>query len=235
MKFVRATLKSFTKFELALWLGSYLVITLSFVLLKNKDYLTLAASLIGATALIFVSKGNVLGQVLTVVFSVFYGIISFSFRYYGEMITYLCMTTPIAVASIVTWIRNAYNGNAIEVKIANLSKKEYFLMLLSGTAVTVAFYFILDAFNTNYLIISTISVMTSFVASYLTMRRSEYYALAYALNDIVLISLWVLATMSEISYLPMIICFVVFLINDLYGFINWSKTKRKQMDNQPLS
>ena len=62
----------------------------------------------------------------------------------------------------------------------------------------------------------------------LTVFRSQYYALAYAFNDIVLIILWALATAENIAYLPMIICFVVFLINDSYGFFNWRRIKSRQ-------
>ena len=80
MKF-RSPFSDLSRFELGLWLGSVIIITLSFLFPEEKDYLTLIASLIGVTALIFVAKGYVLGQVLTVVFAVFYGIISVIFGY----------------------------------------------------------------------------------------------------------------------------------------------------------
>ena len=75
--------KDLSKFELALWLTSAFLVTISFILSPNKDYLTLIASLIGVTSLIFIAKGYVFGQALTLIFSVLYGIISFFFRYYG--------------------------------------------------------------------------------------------------------------------------------------------------------
>ena len=90
------------------------------------------------------------------------------------------------------------------------------------------FYFILAALETPNLFFSTLSVTTSFAASALTFLRSPFYALAYAANDVVLIVLWVLASITDISYLPMIICFAAFLINDIYGFINWTKMKNRQ-------
>ncbi|MDE5995443.1 MAG: nicotinamide mononucleotide transporter family protein, partial [Eubacterium sp.] len=55
-----------------------------------------------------------------------------------------------------------------------------------------------------------------------------YYAVAYAANDVVLIILWVLAAIDDISYLPMIICFVIFFINDLFGYVSWQKRKKLQ-------
>ncbi len=218
-------------FEGGLWLASVTAILLSFFLTDSKGYLYLAASLIGATALIFVAKANVIGQMLTVVFAVFYGVISYEFHYYGEMITYLGMSAPIAAAAVISWLRNPYKGNRAEVTVNSLSAKEYALLAVLSIAVTVAFYFILRALNTANLIISTVSVLTSFAASYLTLRRSHFYALAYAANDVVLISLWALAMRSNAEYLAMVICFTVFLLNDLYGLIYWARLRVKQAEN----
>lgn len=227
MRRLKNPFKDLNRFELALWITSLALITVSFLLTKEKDLLSLLASLIGATALIFVSKGYVLGQVLTVVFSVFYGIISFFFQYYGEMITYLCMTSPIALMSVISWLKNPYE-NSKEVRVSNLSRKLKTILVVSAPVVTLLFYFILKALGNANMFFSTLSVTTSFVASYLTLFRSPYYAVGYAANDIVLIILWVMAAIKEPSSTPMILCFVTFLANDLYGFYNWRKMKKRQ-------
>ena len=219
--------KSLTKFERTLWLFSLAVAVFSFILSGFRDPLTLVASIIGLTALIFVAKGYVLGQVLTVVFAVFYGVISFYFRYYGEMITYLCMTSPIALFSVISWLRHPYKKTK-EVEVNTLTKAERIWLVVLSVVVTAVFYFILRALGNANLFFSTVSVTTSFVASYLTLFRSPYYAIGYAANDIVLIILWVLASLKDISYLPMVLCFVMFFANDVYGFYNWRRMKERQ-------
>ena len=188
----------------------------------------LIASIIGATYLIFNAKGNPIGQVLLIIFSVLYGIISYSFSYYGEMVTYLGMSTPMAVLAMISWLRNPYNGNRAEVKINSLKKPEIVFMFALTAIITFIFYFILKYFHTTNLIISTFSVTTSFLAVYLTLRRSRYFTLAYAANDIVLIILWILATLSDITYMSVTICFFMFLVNDIYGYINWTKMHKIQ-------
>jgi len=224
---IKNPFKKLSKFELGLWITSLVLIAISFLITKEKDYLSLCSSLIGATALIFVAKGYALGQILTVVFSVFYGIISFYFRYYGEMITYLGMTAPMAMMAVISWLKNPYDDSG-EVKVNIVSKKSRWILFVSAPIVTLIFYFILKALNNASLFISTISVITSYIASYLTFLRSPYYALAYAANDVVLIALWVIAAVKEPSCAPMILCFVTFLFNDIYGFYNWRKMKRRQ-------
>lgn len=218
----------FTKAEIVLWCASVGLIIASFCVFDRSEYMTLAASLIGVTSLLLNAKGNPLGQLLTVIFSIFYGIISFTFAYYGEMITYLGMTAPMAVFALIMWLRHPYKGKRSEVTVNHISKKEALVMLLLSAAVTAVFYFILAAFRTANIIPSTISVTTSFLAVYLTARRSEFFPLAYAANDIVLIILWTLAAMTDISYISVVICFVMFLVNDIYGFISWSHMKKRQ-------
>ncbi|MBO5352988.1 MAG: nicotinamide mononucleotide transporter [Lachnospiraceae bacterium] len=228
MKQYLASFKTLTKFEWGLWLASLTVVLLSYLLSGSGDLLNLTSSLIGVTALIFVAKGHVLGQILTVLFSIFYGVISFFFTYYGEMITYLFMTAPMAIVAAVEWIKHPYK-NSQEVKVHHVTKRQLFFMSISAVLVTILFYFILKALDTANLTFSTISITTSFVASYLTFLRSPYYAIGYSANDMVLIVLWILASMENLSYLPMVACFVMFLCNDLYGFYNWRRMQKRQV------
>ncbi len=221
----------FSPAEIALWGISVALIVISFFIFDRESYMTLAASLIGVTSLIFNAKGNPAGQVLMIIFSVFYGIISFSFAYYGEMITYLGMTAPMALLALISWLRNPYKGRRSEVTVNRISRAEFCFMLLLTAVVTAVFYFILAYFNTANLLPSTLSVTTSFAAVYLTFRRSEYFALAYAANDIVLIILWLLATAHDITYLSVVICFAAFLLNDIYGFISWRRMHKRQRKN----
>ena len=217
-----------TKREWILWVSSIIIITVTFFIKSSGNYLTLVASLIGATFLIFIAKGMVIGQLLMLLFSVLYALISWNLCYYGEMLTYLGMTAPMAVLSAIQWIKNPYEGKKGVVKTAKLSKKKIFYLIIMAVIVTWIFYYILLYFNTANMMFSTISVTTSFLAAFLTFLRSPLYALGYAANDIVLIVLWVLATVGDKDYLPMIICFIIFLINDIYGYVSWRKMEKDQ-------
>ena len=218
----------FSKLEIGLWSSSVGLIIVAFLLFDRSNYLALMASIVGVTSLIFNAKGNPIGQALMIVFSLLYGVISYSFSYYGEMITYLGMTMPMAVFALVSWLRNPYKGNKAEVEINGIGKKEQAFMWILAVLVSIGFYFILKYFNTTNLLPSTISVTTSFLGVYLTFRRNPYFALAYSANDVVLIVLWILASIKNISYISVVVCFIAFFINDIYGFINWQKIKKRQ-------
>ena len=217
----------FTKQEMILWGGSVILILGAF-LIFGGGYWSLTASLIGVTSLIFAAKGNPLAQVLMIVFSLIYGWISYQYSYYGEMITYLGMTMPMAVISLISWLRHPYKGSHAQVEIHQVSRKELKIIFLATALVTIIFYFILKYLHTANLIFSTVSVLTSFLAVSLTYFRSPYYALAYASNDLILIILWGMACKEDIAYSSVLICFIVFLVNDIYGFLSWKRMEKVQ-------
>ena len=223
-------IKTLTKREWSIWLGSIIIVLISNLATKDFDLLTLVAALTGVTSLIFAAKGNVWGQVLMILFSILYGIISFRFRYWGEMMTYLGMTLPMAVWSTITWIENPSENNGNEVQIQSLSKKHIVALGISGIIVTAVFYYILKSFNTPNIIFSTISIITSFIAASLTMLRSSYYAVWYAVNDVVLIILWVLASLKDPAYIPVVVNFSIFFMNDMYGFMSWKQRELEQAE-----
>lgn len=215
-------IKSLKKKEWILWMGSLAIVILSNLLSTDIDVLTLVSACVGITSLIFAAKGNVWAQILMVVFSILYGLISWQFRYWGEMITYIGMTMPMAVWSTITWIKNPSESGQ-EVAIQKLTRKHVAGIAAAGVIVTAVFYMILKALDTPNILFSTISITTSFLAASLTMLRSSYYALGYASNDIILIVMWVLASIENPAYIPVVVNFIIFFFNDMYGFVSWKR------------
>ncbi len=225
---MKKTIFGFKGTDIIIYLLSVSAIIASFIIFRGSSYLNLIASLVGVTSLIFNAKGDPIGQLLMVIFSLMYGVISFGSSYYGEMATYLLMTMPMAITSLISWIKHPFEKGKSQVKINRIRGLEYVLLIPLTFVVTVAFGILLAYLDTPDLALSTVSVATSFVAAYLTFRRSHYFALAYAANDVVLIALWLNASMRNASYYSVVICFAAFLVNDLYGFICWCKMKRDQ-------
>lgn len=233
MQKMKKIMGSFTRGELLLWAGSVAAICVSFFTFGGGSLWILVASLIGVTALIYNAQGNPVGQGLMIVFSLVYGGVSYGFRYYGEMLTYLGMSMPMAVFALISWLRHPYQGNRAEVEVNALGRREKWLLPVLTAAVTAGFGGLLACLNTANLAPSIVSVTTSFLAVYLTFRRSAFFALAYAANDVVLIVLWVLAARAEARYLSMVACFAAFLVNDLYGFWSWRKMHARQKQRRP--
>ena len=224
---IKSTIQSLTLFERLLWLFSAVAITGSF-LFSGGNGLTLLASLLGVSALIFMAKGQPLGQLLMAFFAITYAIISYSYDYYGEMITYLGKALPASLFVMVIWLRHPFKEDDPQIEITDLTIRKTLIVAFLAPIVTGVFYLVLKAFDTPNLIVSTLSITTSFVAASFMFLRSPYYAVFFGFNDIVLIILWTLAAMDDITYLPMVVLFSTFLLNDAYGFISWTRIRTHQ-------
>lgn len=216
---------NFTKKEWILLIGSLIIVLASNVFSPEFDLLITIAALIGVTSLVLGAKGNVWAQILMVVFSILYGVISYRFSYWGEMVTYLGMTMPMAAWAAIVWFRNPSEKKG-EVAISPMTGRKWILLSVLTCIVTVLFYYILKFFDTPNIVFSTLSITTSFLAASLTLLRSSYYPLFYSFNDLILIVLWILATLENPVYFPVIINFIIFFINDFYGFVSWRRREK---------
>ena len=219
--------KDWTNFEKLLLFGSIVIVSVVGICFKS-DLLTVSCSIVGIITALLLAKGKNLGQVFGLLITVLYSIVSFKNKYYGEVLIYSLLMLPMYVIGVFTWI-NHKNEKTNSVEINSIKKKEWMIVSCIFTIVFVGIYYLLKAFNTSELIVSTISVLASLFAVYLQIRRSRYSFSFYIVNDIILMFLWGIPVVHG-SYMlfPMFLNPTINLINDLYGFYNWKKTEKIQ-------
>lgn len=221
--------KSWNLFEKLFLLISLIIIIVCYFLGADRNILSLITSILGVITVIFGAKGLVWAPIINLMYNIVYIILSYTQGFYGEVIIYIFFMTPINIAMIISWLKNKSKQDENIVEVNKVSKKEYIILFIVTLFVTVGFYYLLKALNTSALLISTISLIDSFIATYLLYRRCSNYALSYIVNDIILIGLWSFSLKNNgIAYLPMILSFIVFLVNDIYGFISWKKREKEQ-------
>lgn len=220
--------KGWTKFEVIFLIVSLCAIIICFLFNKDKNIISLITSLLGVFVVLTGAKGLIVSPFINIFYNILYIIISLSQKYYGEVLIYVFLMMPLHITTIISWLKNKSNKDSNIVSINKLNKKEYMVLGLVTVLVTFMFYYILKLLNTNELMISTISLTASLVASYLMLRRSSNYAIAFVINDVILITLWGIACFNDIALLPMVVTFMVFFVNDIYGFISWKKREKEQ-------
>ena len=220
-------LKDWTNFEKLLLFGSVVIVSVVGLCFKS-DLLTVSCSIVGIITALLLAKGKNLGQVFGLLITILYSIVSFKNKYYGEVLIYALVMLPMYIIGIFTWI-NHKNEKTNSVEINSIEKKEWGIVSIVFALVFVGIYYLLKAFNTNELVVSTISVLASLFAVYLQIRRSKYSFSFYMVNDIILMFLWGIPVIRG-SYIlfPMLLNPIINFINDMYGFYNWKKTEKIQ-------
>ena len=192
----------------------------------KASWISAIAGIFGLSCVLFAAKGKVICVFLTWGMIVFYSLLSYQNKYYGEVFINLCLMFPMTVIQLVAWIKNL--GKDHVVKVNSITKKEVFIVVLVACVAFVAFYFILRALNTSQLIISTISIVTSVLATYFQSRRSKYGFLAFLFNDVVLCVLWLFATLEDTANVAMLTAVALYVVSDIYGFISWGVLQKRQ-------
>lgn len=225
--------KNWNLYEILFTIISAIAIVVAFVFTAEKQWLTLIIAGLGLVSAILTSKGMFYTPIINVIYVVFYVIVSINNKYYGEAIVYGAIIAPIQIFTIFSWIKNKQKSQTVEIN--KIHKKEWIYISIVTLASTVGLYFLLFALNTSELVVSTFSLVFCALANYLLLRRSSYYALAFVINDIFLVTLWLIAAIeSNFSLVLMLINSLVFSVNDVYGFFRWRKQEKQQpkQDNQ---
>lgn len=180
------------------------------------------------TTAILMSKGKVECYFIGFVSVFFYGIVSYKQGYYGELLITIFLTFPIMIIGIISWLRHQDKDEDVVI-ISSLPKKELIIAFTSQLILFWIYYFILKLFNTDLLIISSLSVVTSVIASYFEARRSEFSLFCYIANDIIIITLWLIPIINgQTELISVLVGPILLLVNDIYGSYNWKKLKEKQ-------
>ena len=220
-------LKDWSKFEKTLLFGNIIVVSTIGIIFK-ADLLTTACSIIGINTALLLAKGKNLGQLMGILITLLYSILSFKNKYYGEVLIYVFLMLPMFVVGTFSWIKHQ-NKKTNSVEINNIKAKEWIIVSIIFIGVFIGIYYVLKAFNTNELIVSTASVLASLFAVYLQVRRSKYSFSFYIVNDIILFILWGTPVFKgNYTLIPMLLNPVFLFINDLYGFYYWRKTEKIQ-------
>ena len=213
-------------FEKVFLIVGLLVAILSTVLFQGSTVNLIYTLLYFITALLL-AKGHYFCYIICFISTFFYAYVSYKNGYYGEIVVSLGMTLPLSIYGLINWLKNLYNKKTVKIK--QMDKKEVIILIISQIILFFAYYFILKAFNTNNLLVSTFSVAASIMATYCTARRSENGFLFYIINDIILIVLWALPVINgELNLISVLICPILLFINDCYGYYNWKKIFKSQ-------
>lgn len=182
------------------------------------------------TTAILMSKGKVESYFIGIISVFFYGIASYNQGYYGELLITIFLTFPMMIIGIISWLKHQDKDEDVVI-ISSLSKKEIVFAFSSQLILFWVYYFLLKAFNTDLLMISSLSIVTSVLATYFEARRSELSLFCYVANDLILITLWMIPIINgDTSLISVLIGPMLLLVNDIYGSYNWKRLKDIQKE-----
>lgn len=215
------------------YMSIFLAVLVALSVIFKSSWLVTCNSVFGVISVFFIAKGLVVGNVIGIVQLAVYAVVSFQNRYYGEIFVSLAILLPCYIAAIFTWTRNRNKNNDVVQVIQKISLKEWLVASAAMAAISVAMFFVLKALHTDNLYFSWGSVVLCLIANYLVIRRSEYNFIFFLISNIATIALWLSVVLKgDLSYIPIIANYFMFMILNLSGVVNWIKIKSGQKTDE---
>ena len=220
--------KEWTWFE-RIWLLLFSIVNVFLYLKWDSGLIGLISAMSGMLCVVLVAKGKISNFVFGIVNTATYAYISYGYGLYGESMLNALFYLPTQFIGLWMWQRhrsvNKVRDEDIEIK--RLSVKGWAMVIASVVVGAYAYMHVLMALDAQQVRIDSVAVVMSVVAQILlTLRYAEQWVL-WILVNLLSIVLWVVTlSQSGGSDYTMPVMWTAFLINSIYGWINWLKLQQ---------
>lgn len=229
-------LGGWTTFE-ASWLIIFLAIQIALFVIEPDSWLATIAAISGILCVVFVGKGKISNYFFGLISVSLYAYISYTFNLYGEMMLNLLVYVPVQFIGFYFWQKNMTNQNTLnkagasEVIAKALNLKQWAILAVVTLIGTVTYIELLKYLGSALAVLDGATVVISIVAQVLmVLRYREQWALWIIVN-IMTISLWaVLYFQNGETSLPLLVMYVMYLCNSVYGYYNWMKLEKRHRE-----
>lgn len=229
----------FSKKAVALFVISHCFIILPYFICPifgaHIDILSVLTSIVGIWGIFYIAKGDLIAHYIYILYSILYSIVSLIAGYYGETIIYTFVMLPIHINSILSWKKHLRQTGKKTVEAQKINKKQIIISTSIALVLSVPFYFLLANINTEMPFCSTLSLSSSCLAAYFMLKRTDFFSIIFAFDDLFLIILWSVKMFNDdISCMPTLLVCLGLFISDFYSAISWKKRSnctRREMQN----
>jgi nicotinamide mononucleotide transporter len=225
-------LKSWTRFERA-WLFTFTMINVYLFFAWSDSLIGLISSFSGMLCVVLVAKGKISNYYFGIIQTLTYAYIAYGYGLYGEAMLNALFYFPIQFIGIYLWRKNKTESGVKgeDVKVRSLSKMGWLYTLLTIFILTIGYGFFLKYLGGNNVWTDSATNVLSIAAQIMMLKRlTEQWILWIAVN-VLSIFLWLSALLSQGGNdFSMLVMWSAFLVNSIYGYLNWRKMHHKQMD-----
>ena len=217
-------LKEWNWFEKS-WLIIFTVINIIVFFYSKDSVLGLIAALTGMLSVILVAKGKISNYYFGIVNVVLYGFISYQSKYYGEAMLNLGYFLPMQLIGLVMWSKNQVNvDEKTEVKTERMKAKEIIFWSTVSIVGILIYGMILKKIGNALPYADAFTNVLSIIAMILMVKRYIEQWAVWILIDIVSIYMWFFIK----SNYNITIMWIAYLINAIYGLVNWMILYKKE-------
>ncbi len=220
-RFLKSELTGWTALDIA-WLAAATAVILGLSLYWGDTPASIITALTGVWCVILTGKGKRSSFLFGMVNVLFYALISFRAKYYGEVMLNLLYYVPMNFVGWSAWKRhmNEETGEVIKEKLP-LKKG---LVVYGLTAAAILLYgLVLRALGGNLPFVDSMSTVVSVTAQILSVKRLVEQWVLWIVVDVVTVIMWAVHFAQGGETIATLAMWSVYLLNAVFMYIRWNK------------
>ncbi len=223
-------LKDWTLFE-KVWLVVFTAVNIFLFFAWDDTLIGLISSISGMLCVVLVAKGKINNYYFGIIQTATYAYISYGYGLYGEAMLNAAFYFPLQFIGIYFWKKNQIGEGTIgeDVAVKRLNKKQWVWLSIITVASSALYAELLHLIGGQQVRLDSVAVVVSIIAQILMVKRfAEQWAL-WILVNVLSIALWAITLLKTGGNdYNMLVMWTAFLINSIYGYINWIRMSKMQ-------
>jgi nicotinamide mononucleotide transporter len=200
-----------------------------------RTWLSIITMLTGLWCVILVAKGRIFNYYVGVINCIGYAYIAYGYQLYGEVMLNALYFLPMQFVGLWVWRKNKDLRVPDKVRIKFMSPLGRVTWALLSVLVALAYSSLLGMMGDPVPFLDSTSTVLSVIAMILMAWRYMEQWILWIIVDIVSVWMWVLVIMKEgANDTALLVMWIAFLINAVYGFVCWIKMYKTQCTNDRL-
>lgn len=230
---MRTRARTFLKCELTgwkpldvLWLLVATGVILGLSIYWKDSWMSLVASLTGVWCVILTGKGKRSSFLFGVVNVVFYAIVAWQAKYYGEVMLNTLYYFPMNFVGWFVWKKHMDDATGEVVKERLPLNQSAIIYALTAAAI-VGYGVILQALGGSLPYIDSMSTVISVVAQILSIRRLMEQWVLWIVVDVVTVIMWAVHFAQGGETIATLAMWSIYLVNAVIMFVRWYREAKR--------
>lgn len=220
-QFLKSELTGWKALDLT-WLAAATAVILGLSLYWKDSPISLWAALTGVWCVILTGKGKRSSFLFGTVNVVFYAMISFQARYYGEVMLNILYYLPMNFVGWFAWKKHMNEETGEVVKRRLPRKRRVWVYGLTAAAILL-YGLVLKALGGNLPYVDSMSTVVSVTAQILSVKRLTEQWVLWIVVDVVTVIMWGVNFAQGGETVATLAMWSVYLINAIIMYIRWNR------------
>lgn len=222
-KHIRHYFSDWTKWE-KLWLTTSTLTILALSLYWKDTTIGVVTALTGIWAVVLAAKAKVANFYMSMINVILYAIIAFDQQFFGEVLLNILFYLPMSLIGIMMWQQHIIKQDDIkQLQVKTLEPKKALLLLIGSITAALVFGWSLTLIGSSLPFLNATTAILSVIASFFLIYRYSEQWLLWIVVNVLTIAMWAHAFMQSSENGVVLLMWIAYLINAVYGYFNWRK------------